>query len=167
VLDVQSNRLNAFDQSDIVVLQSLADQAAIAIENARLFNAEQRRAEQFRVISEVGTHVASILTVEELLTQVARLIQEAFDYIRWRSASWRPQASCSGPGRAGPPSPDSRALACPLTKGSITGWVATTGQPLLVPDVSQEPRYVQMTATETRSELAVPMKVPGQGHWRN
>ena len=80
VLDVQSNQANAFDESDIVVLQSLADQAAVAIENARLFVAEQRRAEQFRVISEVGRHVASILTVEGLLEQMARLIQEAFDY---------------------------------------------------------------------------------------
>ena len=28
VLDVQSDRLNAFDESDVVVLQSLADQAS-------------------------------------------------------------------------------------------------------------------------------------------
>jgi signal transduction histidine kinase len=41
VLDIQSRRLDPFDQSDLIVLQSLADQAAIAIENSRLY--EQAR----------------------------------------------------------------------------------------------------------------------------
>ncbi|HSJ52452.1 MAG TPA: PAS domain S-box protein, partial [Anaerolineae bacterium] len=46
VLHVQSQRLNAFDGSDLDVLQALAHQAAIAIENARLFT-EVRRQQQF------------------------------------------------------------------------------------------------------------------------
>jgi signal transduction histidine kinase len=159
VLDVQSNHLNAFDESDVVVLQSLADQAAIAIDNARLFDAEQRRAEQFRVISEVGSHVASILTVEELLAQMARLIQEAFDFylveiglVEVPDLVFKTRAS-----RAGADQFEGFHLA--VDARSITGSVAATGQPLLVPDVHQEPRYVKITATATLSELAVPMKV--------
>ncbi|MEP6894763.1 MAG: GAF domain-containing protein, partial [Chloroflexota bacterium] len=38
VLDVQSTQSNAFAESDISTLTTLADQAAIAIENARLFS---------------------------------------------------------------------------------------------------------------------------------
>jgi signal transduction histidine kinase len=48
VLDAQSERLNAFDESDQVVLQSLADQAAVAIENAQLY----RQAQQLAVVEE-------------------------------------------------------------------------------------------------------------------
>jgi signal transduction histidine kinase len=48
VLDVQSKRLNAFDELDLTVLQSLARQAAIAIENARLY----QQAQQLAVIEE-------------------------------------------------------------------------------------------------------------------
>jgi signal transduction histidine kinase/DNA-binding response OmpR family regulator len=41
----------------------------------------------------------------------------------------------------------------------ITGWVAQSGEPLLVPDLSQEPRYYGLPeASEVRSELAVPLK---------
>jgi GAF domain-containing protein/ligand-binding sensor domain-containing protein len=159
VLDVQSNQPNAFDESDIVVLQSLADQAAVAIENARLFVAEQRRAEQFRVISEVGSHVASILTVEALLEQMARLIQAAFDYylveIGLVEASDLVFKTRSSRFDDGP----FKGFQLPVDENSITGWVAATGKPLLVPEVDQEPRYVQVTATETQSEMAVAMKV--------
>jgi GAF domain-containing protein len=164
VLDVQSNRPNAFDESDLAMLQSLANQAAVAIQNARLFDAEQRRAEQFRVISEVGSRVASILTVEELLEQMARLIQKAFDYYlveiglvqesevaQESTLVFRTRASRTGDS-------DFESFYLPLGKESITGWVAASGEPVRVPDVSQDPRYVRVTSTATRSELAVPMK---------
>lgn len=38
----------------------------------------------------------------------------------------------------------------------ITGWVAKNKEPLLVPDVSSDERYIEYTS-ETKSELAVPM----------
>ena len=48
VLNVESDQLNAFDESDLAVLQSLARQAAVAIENARLY----RQAQQLAVLEE-------------------------------------------------------------------------------------------------------------------
>src|SRR5574341_161415 len=45
----------------------------------------------------------------------------------------------------------------------IAGWVAQSGQPLIVPDVSKEPRFSkrsdEATGFKTRSILAVPLKV--------
>ncbi len=42
----------------------------------------------------------------------------------------------------------------------IIGWVAGSGLPLLVNDVSQDPRYVPNDALPaTKSELAVPLKI--------
>jgi hypothetical protein len=45
-----------------------------------LLDAEHRRAEQFRVIGEVGHRITSIMTVDELLEHVVGLLKEAFDY---------------------------------------------------------------------------------------
>jgi PAS domain S-box-containing protein len=42
VLDVQSPRLHAFRENDVTVLETLADQLAVAIENARLYESVQR-----------------------------------------------------------------------------------------------------------------------------
>lgn len=47
-LDVQSKQPNAFTEEDIQTLRVLADQLAIAIENARLFSESQRSIEQTR-----------------------------------------------------------------------------------------------------------------------
>ena len=43
----------------------------------------------------------------------------------------------------------------------ITGWVATTGQPLRTGDVREERRYVSINA-RIRSEMAVPVEMRGQ-----
>jgi len=43
----------------------------------------------------------------------------------------------------------------------ITGWVARTGRPARVDDVSRDPRYIALRSN-VRSELAVPMEVQGE-----
>jgi len=48
VLDVQSKRLNAFDEEDVLVLRTVADQIAVAMENARLYEVLQRELERRR-----------------------------------------------------------------------------------------------------------------------
>lgn len=46
VLDLQSDRVNTFDEDDVLALQGLADQLAIAIRNADLFEAAQTARQQ-------------------------------------------------------------------------------------------------------------------------
>jgi GAF domain-containing protein/HAMP domain-containing protein len=158
VLDVQSDRLNAFDGSDLAVLQSLANQAAVAIENARLFEAEQRRAEQFRVMGEVGRHITTIMDVGEMLNQIASLIQQAFGYyhvgIGLVEGDW--VVSRAEIGAASEAHEGSRVR---LEHEGVWGWVAHTGEPLLVPDVGQEPRFSLVAgAAQIRSQVCVPLK---------
>ncbi|HKZ85583.1 MAG TPA: GAF domain-containing protein [Anaerolineae bacterium] len=154
VLNVESERLNAFDESDVTVLQSLANQLAVAIENARLFETEQRRADQFRAINEVGRHITSILTVDDLLAQTVRLIQETFRYYFTSVGLIEGDQVIV---KYGDP------LRLRVGQEGIIGWVARAGEPLLVPDVRQDSRYVASpSASQTRSELAVPIKSRGQ-----
>jgi signal transduction histidine kinase/HAMP domain-containing protein len=140
---------------------AMANQAAVAIENARLFEDEQRRAEQFRVISEVGRGITSILAVDELLDQMVRLIQEAFNYYHVGFGLIEGDKLVARAG-AGPLRDAYQSLCLKVGQEGVGGWVAQSGEPLLVPDVSQEPRYyVVPEAGETRSELCVPLKAKG------
>ncbi|MFN8497454.1 MAG: SpoIIE family protein phosphatase [Anaerolineae bacterium] len=56
VLDVQSNRIGAFDKDDLFVLKTLADQIAIAIQEARLYQealARQRLEQELVLAAEI------------------------------------------------------------------------------------------------------------------
>ena len=159
VLTIASRQVRRFSQQDVDLLLSIGHQIGIAIENARLFNDEQRRVEQFRVISEVGGHIISILDVEELLVTIVRLLKETFGYylitigfIEGDEVVFKAgiKGQLDGPLFLPPP--------IKLDAKGITSWVAATGEPVLAPDVSQEPRYLFFSESpETRSELAVPL----------
>ena len=74
VLDVQSPQLNAFVESDVLLMETLADQIAIAIENARLYQQTDEKL-QTRVrelaalyaIAEVMTHPLDLDTILQLV----------------------------------------------------------------------------------------------------
>jgi signal transduction histidine kinase len=155
-ISVANKIAGTFGLEDERVLTMLASAAVIALENARLYEAEQRRAEQFRVISEVGGHITSILTVDELLAEMSRLIKEAFNYYRVVIGLVEGDELIFSSGAG-----DSQLQPARLKVGQegIVGWVAATGEPLLVTDVRQEPRYYSRPQTsKTRSELTVPIK---------
>ncbi|MGQ9833647.1 MAG: GAF domain-containing protein [Candidatus Villigracilaceae bacterium] len=58
VLDIQSTETRAFDQDDLVVLQTLADQIALAIENARLYTDSQQAIQQLQRAGAERVHTA-------------------------------------------------------------------------------------------------------------
>ncbi len=60
-LDVQSNQPGAFTQEDARILQSLADMVAVAIDNARLFELAEQRADEMGVLFIVTTAAAASL----------------------------------------------------------------------------------------------------------
>ncbi len=149
-----------FTPVDLDFLVALVREAATAIENARLFEAEQRRAEQFQVISEVGRRMISLLPVDELLREIARLIKETLDYYLVGIALIEGEELLFKAGAGAVwESPEFQPPRVEVGRQGITGWVARSGEPLLVNDLSQESRYYSIPeAGEMQSELAVPLK---------
>jgi GAF domain-containing protein len=157
VLDVQSDQLNAFDETDLEVFQSLADQAGAAIENARLFYAEERQTEQFRVIGEVGQRIASAFNVDELLDQMAKMIQQSFGYYHVGIGLIEGDEVVSK-AEVGASEDAYHSVRIRLGEGSW-GWVAQHGEPYLSADVRNDPHFHAGPGTEdVRSHLCVPLK---------
>jgi len=80
VLDVQSDQVNAFDETDLGVLQSLANQAAIAIENARLYAQAQQAAaleERSRLARDLHDAVTQTLFSASLIGEVVPTLWES------------------------------------------------------------------------------------------
>ncbi|MCC7359664.1 MAG: GAF domain-containing protein [Anaerolineales bacterium] len=67
VLNVVFGQARHFDQHELRLLDLLGDQAAVALENSRLFEAERRRARQLALLSEVSQQVSDTLDEAQLL----------------------------------------------------------------------------------------------------
>jgi nitrate/nitrite-specific signal transduction histidine kinase len=148
-----------FDQADLDLLVLFASQASNAIENARLYAAEKRRAEQFRAISEINKCLPLILDEGEALQQVVHIIQQYFGYNQV-SIGLLDEDEITYRFRAGAlKDPHSAIFPSTFKVGdqSISGWVAAKGQPLIVPDTTQEQRFSPDPWSSHRSELAVPI----------
>jgi PAS domain S-box-containing protein len=148
-----------FGADQVSILSRFAQLASVALDNARLFETEQRRSEQFQVISEVGYRISSILMVDELLKQIARLLKEKLGYYLVGIALIEGDELVfkSGAGAVWE-DPGFKPPRLKVGEEGITGWVAQNGQPLLVRDLSQEARYFSLPeASEMKSELAVPL----------
>jgi phosphoserine phosphatase RsbU/P len=156
VLDIQSRHPEYFTRSQQDILTLLASRLAVAIENARLFQRVRAQANTLLLLNEVGRETSSILDVEELLRRAAEQIKRVIDYqilsimlydeeqkaFRHRLDVKHGQ-HVQGKMRA-------------ADAEGIVGAAATLKEPVLVPDVSADPRYL-MVNPETRSELAIPM----------
>lgn len=164
VLDVQSDQAERFDETDVLVLRALADQIAIAVEDARLYSDLRIRADQLSAVAEVSRVVVSILDLDELLREVVTLIHNQFGYPFVHLFTIDP-AQEEIVYRAGwPPGPAGAVTGggttCDLKDSEgIVAWVACHGEPVLANNVQNDRRYRRLAPhpTEARSQLAVPL----------
>jgi PAS domain S-box-containing protein len=175
-LDVQSPQINAFDDNDVMVIETLASQIAAAIESARLYEelhrelierkqAEetlQRRAAQLALLNDIGGKIAIVTDLDSLLDRAARLVQERFGYHHVGLFTVdREHGELVMRAKAGDFAdlyPSEHRLK--LGQGMV-GWAGESGESLLANDVAAERRYVNLypDAVPTRSELSVPIRV--------
>jgi sigma-B regulation protein RsbU (phosphoserine phosphatase) len=161
VLDIQSNRPNYFTKDQQSILTLLASRLAVAIENARLFERVRSQAETLLLLNEVSREMSSILDVEELLRRAAEQTKRVIDYqilsimlYDQEQQIFRHRLDVKHGQRL------QGKLRVAASEG-IVGAAATLKEPVLVPDVTVDPRYL-MVNPETRSELAIPMLHKGR-----
>lgn len=71
VLSVQSDHVNAFDQGDVTILQSLANQAGAAIDNARLFAETEDALSETETLYNVSRLLAAAGDLQDIVAAVA------------------------------------------------------------------------------------------------
>jgi phosphoserine phosphatase RsbU/P len=161
VLDIQSRQPDYFTKDQQNILTLLASRLAIAIENARLFQKERAQSETLMVLTEVSREISSILDVEELLRRAAELVKRVIDYqivsimlYDEEQKVFRHRLDVKHGQRV------QGKLRVAASEG-IVGAAATLREPVLVPDVTADERYL-LVNPETRSELAIPMLHKGK-----
>src|SRR5581483_113814 len=73
VIVVSKLGLNQFDEDDVRLLEVLAGHAAVAVENARLYESARREAESATALLEFGRELATAASLDEIFDRVVRL----------------------------------------------------------------------------------------------
>jgi signal transduction histidine kinase len=165
VLDLQNTQFESFSAYHVNALETLADQLAIAIENARLYDAFNQRVQELKTLNQIGQAVTSTLNLQETLTlitdqtislmkvaaaSVALIDEEANDV--WFAAA-------SGEGATA-------VIGVRIARGQgIAGWVAESGEAVIVPDVYTDDRFFpdidRSSGFTTQSLMCVPLQTKG------
>jgi GAF domain-containing protein/HAMP domain-containing protein len=172
---VRRTEVRRFEQKDIALLTTFADQAAIAIENVRLFNAEKERTRELAESLEQQTATSEVLRVissspgelkpvfDAMLANAVHICEANFGTLfiaegdKYRTAAGHNMPSAFLDERQ-------RRPMVSMTGGTALARVAMTKQPVQIPDVAEDPAYRSdpqrlsfISQTGARTVICVPM----------
>jgi len=158
-LDAESPDVAAFDEDDLELLAAFAVQAGAALRNARLLDRLEQRGSRLSIVHRVSQAIATVLDPDAVLEEILLLARGALAFNRSAIVLLdrvrQEQVVCAAVGYG-----DVVGKRIPI-RGSVTGAVVETGDPVLVADVARDPRYIQ-GSEGARCEMAAPLKVGGE-----
>ncbi|HSB01083.1 MAG TPA: GAF domain-containing protein [Anaerolineales bacterium] len=183
MLSAQSYQPNVYTEDDLQILSTLANQAAVAIQNGRLFNETERLAREFemRVIERTAqlqreqqntetllrilTEVSASLDLDRALNRTLALLNDAIGAeqgtIMLLNAEDNLLHYRAGYGYLSDKvSGEGRGFKLKIGEG-LAGWVVERREPALVNDLFSDPRWVRSGSSshEHRSAIAMPLLV--------
>jgi len=155
VLNILSGARDHYSEHDAAILRLFASHVTIALVNARMFERERLDSEAFETLAEIGREVAAVLDLNELLSHIAQLLRRVVDYRTFGILLLNEETKELEMTVAVKYGEKVDLPKVPLGEG-LVGYAALHREAVLVPDVSQDPRYIKVV-DDVRSELAVPM----------
>lgn len=175
VLQLSRPKGPAFSKDELELVEGLAMQSAIAIQASQQIEKNRKQIRLLSLVRKVSQQIAELLDLDELTRQVARLIQETFNYYYvaiftiepgsdvlrfWHSARQLSSNTSSEPVSPLAVEGNQEFLVEVKIGQGIIGRVALTGEAIIANDVSQNPYYrVLDTLPETKSEAALPLRI--------
>jgi len=151
-----------YREDDIVFLTTLTNQTAIALENAQLLEAAERRAVQLNTLNQVSQAVNQILDLDKLLQLI---MEKALELLDAEAGSLLLADDDAGALAfkvvLSPIGNQLDGIQIAIDDGSIVGTVASRREPLIVTDAQADPRwdtsFDETTGFRTRNLICVPM----------
>jgi signal transduction histidine kinase len=150
-----------YRENDVIFLITLANQTAIALENAQLLEASERRAHQLATLNEISRIVTQTLDLDKVLQLI---MEKSLELLNAEAGSLLlvddDRQTLAFEVVLGPASERLHGAQVPAGSG-IAGTVARTMQPLIVNDAQADPRwnvsFDQTTEFITHNLICVPM----------
>lgn len=167
-LDVQSDKLNAFDQSDLELLQSIAAQISVALQNAGLYQGAENWIGQLEAVRNISNRLNKINDVKAIAATIVEETKKVIEFDNCRVYlvdEKRRELVPVAFGSEVEPYKHETAETLRLKIGEgITGWVAETKEAELIGDVEKHPkaRHIPGTPYLDESMIASPMIYEGK-----
>jgi diguanylate cyclase (GGDEF)-like protein len=150
VLTAQTRQKNAYTEDDVRLLSIIAGQAAIAIENARLFAQEQQRITELSTIQSIVQALAPLHDIPSIASvlegELSRLIPyHAMRLFMVEDHTLLPLVATGA---------DISGMQVKIGAG-IAGWIAETGESVIVPNTLLDARVSQIPGTPRREESVI------------
>lgn len=150
-----------FQEEDQEVLTVLAEQVAVALDNSFLYRRVKEESLKKEILLEIDRQLSSSLELEEVLQTILNSIRKVVEcdaagiFLVNKKTQEIEEAETFGydPALA-------EDLNLKIGQGLI-GYVAKTGESIIVPDVRQDPRYVN-ARMETLAEMVAPITLDGE-----
>ncbi|MBP1701616.1 MAG: hypothetical protein H6Q38_723 [Chloroflexi bacterium] len=147
MMAVWRNMGRPFVQAELIFLTGLARQAAVAIQNARLFAEGERRADMMATTADVGRQVTSTLDLQAVLQTVSEQVHRLFDardtVLRLVEPDGRTYRTILALGRY-----REQNLVSPVYLGQgISGSIAQSGVAEVIADIARDSRGVHVAGT--------------------
>jgi class 3 adenylate cyclase len=152
VIGLSRSRVDPFAEREIELVMTFADQAAITIENVRLFEAEQQRTRELSELLEQQTATSEVLQVissspgdlqpvfATMLENAARICGANFGNIfRWDGDALHLIATHNTP----PALAEARSRSPPTTRDPLIDRMVATKTVAHIPDLAAEPTYIK------------------------
>ena len=154
-LNLLSDTVGQFTETDEAILRQFAAHVAVAIENARLFEHEREYTSTLETLADIAGEFGAILDPDELLTRIASLTRRVVDYRTFGIVLVNEETQeleMKVAVRYG------EKVELPRVKvgSGLVGYAALHKEAVLVPDVSVDPRYIKVV-DDVRSELVIPL----------
>ncbi len=164
VLELVNSQRGKFGQEDVQLLESVAAQTAIVIENVRLFEIEHTARERLETLYRIGQAINSTLDADTILDRLTDEAVQATQATHGSALVAHPERGVferrSLRGYSAEQAEAARTDELPLDRG-LNGRAYRLRQPVYIDDVTADPDYHPLIST-TRAELAVPIMRGGQ-----
>ena len=154
-LNLLSDTVGQFTETDEAILRQFAAHVAVAIENARLFEHEREYTSTLETLSDIAREFGAILQLDELLTRIANLTRRVIDY-RTFGILLVNEETQELEMKVAVRYSDKVTLPRVKIGSGLIGYAALHKQAVVVPDVSVDPRYIKVV-DDARSELVIPL----------
>ncbi len=162
VMTVSFTRSFTFNDSITRPLALLADQAAVALENARLFELEAKRRQLADTLRQVAATVGSSLDFSEVASSILSSLSKVVDYDT-ASILVLDGEEFQLIGYAGAATEELKWERIPATELLGAYHVVNTGETLYIPDVSNSEYWLLLPEfSHIRSWMGVPLRFQGQ-----